>query len=828
MKSYAPDSAKVIRDGKLEKINARDLVPGDLIEISVGDKIPADSRLIEIIGTGLRVDQAILTGESVSVQKYSDKIVKKESAVVKQDQVNLLFSGTTVTMGRARAVVVLTGAQTAIGEIQKHLSEVEEQKTPLKQRLDDFGDQLAKVISVICVLVWIVNIRHFSDPEHGGLLRGAIYYLKIAVALAVAAIPEGLAVIITTCLALGTRKMAKKNAIVRSLSSVETLGCTSVICSDKTGTLTTNEMAVNKIYLESNKNGRVELFYFYVENNEFNVTGTSYSPFDGKVENLIKSERLNLFSAICSHCNNSTLTISTSGKYGKVGESTEAALKVLVEKIGEPVDEKFERIATLEFDRDRKSMSVIVKEKKSGKLFLFVKGAPETILMRSKEVDISYYDKIKEYGRDALRVLCIAYKELETEIPLNLLTDPSKYSEIETDLSPLGLVAMRDPPRPEIHDSIAKCRAAGIRVLVLTGDNQMTAEAICDQIGLFEDVEKVDKSVSMTGADFDELKDPLKALDNLRLLSRVEPRHKSRLVSLLQESGHVVAMTGDGVNDAPALKRADIGIAMGSGTDVARAASDIILIDDNFSTIVSAVQEGRSIYDNTKQFIRYLISSNIGEVACVLGTALVGLPEVLSPVQLLWVNLVTDGLPATALGFNPPSPGSMNLKPRGKNEPLVDGWLFVRYLIIGTYVGLATIGGFVWYLTTSSRGPHLTWSSLNSLTPESSIIASTVALSVLVVIEMANALNSLSENESLLCLGPQNNPILLAAIGLSLFLHYLIIYVPGLARIFGVAPLNKEEWLAVIGISLPVILIDEILKFVTRNTRKSSEKKKQE
>jgi len=256
LKSYAPDSAKVIRDGKLEKINARDLVPGDLIEISVGDKIPADSRLIEIIGTGLRVDQAILTGESVSVQKYSDKIVKKESAVVKQDQVNLLFSGTTVTMGRARAVVVLTGAQTAIGEIQKHLSEVEEQKTPLKQRLDDFGDQLAKVISVICVLVWIVNIRHFSDPEHGSLLRGAIYYFKIAVALAVAAIPEGLAVIITTCLALGTRKMAKKNAIVRSLSSVETLGCTSVICSDKTGTLTTNEMAVNKIYLESNKKRR--------------------------------------------------------------------------------------------------------------------------------------------------------------------------------------------------------------------------------------------------------------------------------------------------------------------------------------------------------------------------------------------------------------------------------------------------------------------------------------------------------------------------------------------------------------------------------------------
>jgi P-type Ca2+ transporter type 2A len=569
--------------------------------------------------------------------------------------------------------------------------------------------------------------------------------------------------------------------------------------------------------------------FHLLENNEFNVTGTSYSPFDGKVEKMVKSDSLSLFSAICSHCNNSTLTVSPGGKYGKVGESTEAALKVLVEKIGESYAESFERIATLEFDRDRKSMSVIVKEKRTGKLFLFVKGAPETIFMRSKVVDPSYHDKVKEYGRDALRVLCIAYKELEANFDFNLLLDPSKYAQIESKLNPLGLVAMRDPPRPEIRDSIEKCRAAGIRVLVLTGDNQMTAEAICDQIGLFENVQKVDKSVSMTGAEFDELSDPSKSLDSLRLLSRVEPRHKSLLVSLLQESGHVVAMTGDGVNDAPALKRADIGIAMGSGTDVARAASDIILTDDNFSTIVSAVQEGRSIYDNTKQFIRYLISSNIGEVACVLGTALVGLPEVLSPVQLLWVNLVTDGLPATALGFNPPSPGSMNQKPRGKNDPLVDGWLFIRYLIIGTYVGLATIGGFVWYLTTASRGPHLTWETLNYLGPESSIIASTVALSVLVVIEMANALNSLSENESLLCLGPQNNPILLAAIALSLFLHYLIISVPELAKIFGVAPLNKEEWFAVIGISVPVILIDEVLKFITRNSSsRSSEKKKQD
>lgn len=795
------------------------MVPGDLIEISVGDKVPADSRIVEIIGAGLRVDQAILTGESVSVQKYV-RAVMKPDCIVKQDQVNIVFSGTTVTMGRARCVVVLIGDQTAIGEIQRNLGEVEEQKTPLKKKLDEFGDQLAKVISIICVLVWIVNIRHFSDAEHGGLMQGAIYYLKIAVALAVAAIPEGLAVIITLCLALGTRKMAKKNAIVRSLSSVETLGCTSVICSDKTGTLTTNEMSVKS---------------FFVANKEYSVTGTSYSPLDGKIEGLATAgdfEDVEMFSAICDLCNDASLVCDGNGKYGKVGESTEAALKVLVEKVNKAVGSisklKYNRIATLEFDRDRKSMSVIVENASSGKFYLFVKGAPESILSRSLGSlgDYkNYFTKVEEYGREGLRTLCIAYKELSSGGKVDNLDEPSEYVKIESDLIPLGLVAMRDPPRPEIYDSILKCRAAGIRVLVLTGDNQQTAEAVCEQIGLISGSDdKGKEEISMTGAQFDELKDPKKVLQGLVLLSRVEPRHKSKIVSLLQESGHVVAMTGDGVNDAPALKRSDIGIAMGSGTDVARAAADIILIDDNFATIVEAIKEGRSIYDNTKQFIRYLISSNIGEVACVFGTAVLGLPEVLSPVQLLWVNLVTDGLPATALGFNPPSPDSMRQGPRSRDESLVGRWLFVRYMIIGMYVGFATIGGYLWFVTASTRGPHLTWSTINTISADSSVIASTVALSVLVVIEMANALNSLSENESLFSLGPQNNLILLAAVSLSLFLHYLIIYVPTLATIFGVAPLNFEEWMAVIGLSVPVIIIDEILKYLTRsNTNKQCE-----
>ena len=575
-------------------------------------------------------------------------------------------------------------------------------------------------------------------------------------------------------------------------------------------------------------------FNFFVLDVEYKVSGISYSPFDGNIEGLpAKPDRkFELFAAVCALCNDSALSIDSKGKWCQIGESTEAALKVLVEKLEffadrgrvcEEFESRFERIATLEFDRDRKSMSVIVKETSSGKIFLLVKGAPESVLDRClnrQSATNSYEKKVEEYGIEALRTLCIAYKEISSDEPIDQesLADPSCYSSIESDLIALGIVAMRDPPRKEIRDSISKCRDAGIRVLVLTGDNQLTAEAIGTKIGLFHDT-VIDKKVSMTGAEFDSIKDPRDIrdiLNHIRLLSRVEPRHKIRLVSLLQEAGHVVAMTGDGVNDAPALKRADIGIAMGSGTDVARAASDIVLTDDNFATIVEAVQEGRSIYDNTKQFIRYLISSNIGEVACVLGTALMGLPEVLSPVQLLWVNLVTDGLPATALGFNPPSPGSMRHLPRGKDEPLVNRWLFIRYMIIGIYVGVATIGGFVWFLMSASRGPKVSWSALNSVSPDFTVIASTVALSVLVVIEMANALNSLSENESILCLGPQRNPILIAAISLSIFLHYLILYMPALAKIFGVAPLNKEEWYAVVGLSVPVIFIDEILKFVTR------------
>lgn len=768
-------------------------------------------------------------------------------------------------MGKAKAVVIATGINTAIGEIHSHLSEQEDQKTPLKQKLDEFGDQLARAITVLCVLVWIVNIGHFRAVEHGGWLRGAVYYFKVAVALAVAAIPEGLSVIITTCLALGTNNMARKNAIVRSLPSVETLGCTSVICSDKTGTLTTAEMSVVAVYLE---NGTVPLFVRKLRTvanrfcvcalylgAEYHVTGTSFAPNDGAVVgrefgiDQAAEPSLDLLSATCALCNSTSLSYdAVKGRFVPVGEATEAALRVLSEKLGTTdsllnaeiqmkrasvsskdasavcdfyENVRFERCATLDFDRDRKSMSIVVRDRGSGELLLLVKGAPECILGRctaaSKGNEIAA--RTAQYGREALRTIAFAYKRLTDFPPTWLLEDPSQYSQYESGLTFLGLAAMMDPPRPEVVDSLKQCTAAGIRVIVLTGDNQATAEAIGKRVGLFAEDEEITAELSLTGAVFDALSevDQVEALRYARLFSRVEPRHKSKLVRLLQQSGHVVAMTGDGVNDAPALKRADIGIAMGSGTDVAKAAADLVLVDDNFATIIEAVREGRAIYANTKQFIRYLISSNIGEVACVLGTALLGLPEVLSPVQLLWVNLVTDGLPATALGFNPHSPRSMKEAPRARDEQLVDAWLFVRYLIVGCYVGFATVAGFVLTLL-PRRGAVPVWPIVLSSSTGivDSRLGSSVALSVLVVIEMFNALNALSETESLLTLGPLTNPWLVGAIALSIFLHLGILYVEGLAKVFNVVPLSGADWILVLALSAPVVLIDEALKAISR------------
>ena len=909
LKAYQADLATVLRDGRLRVVKASALVPGDIIELAVGAKVPADCRIIGILSSTLRVDQAILTGESGSVEKEAGHIEDSERArrAVVQDKTCLLFSGTVVSVGRARAVVVGTGLNTAIGKIRDAMKnhgggDDEEELTPLKKKLDEFGRLLSKVIAVVCILVWVVNIGHFGDPLYGGWFRGMVYYLKIAVALAVAAIPEGLPAVVTTCLALGTRKMAKRHAIVRSLPSVETLGCTTVVCSDKTGTLTTNAMCVQKMCVvdrtkqrsNSSRNGgsSVNVGSSTSLLREFDVEGNSYAP-NGLIleaSNGVISPRQQRFNpinkdvvkhpadlpsvlhlSICaSLCNDSTLTFDLNKReFVKIGESTEVALRVLSEKIGLPGFDampsaltklseqerasycaaywagQFKRVEQLDFTRDRKMMSTLCSRK--GTNILFSKGAPEAVLAKctnaltnakgaaepmNDQVRKDLNDVLAKYAKTSLRVLALAMRPM-----------PAKQTQIdaedENDLTFLGFVGIADPPRAEVARAIATCRGAGIRVVMVTGDNKTTAESIGAQIGLIEadafGEPIVPDGASLQGVDFEELKserEKSEAVTRLSIFSRVEPAHKAKLVELLKNQKHVVAMTGDGVNDAPALKRADIGVSMGSGTEVAKHASDMVLADDNFATIVSAVAEGRAIYDNTKAFIRYMVSSNIGEVVCIFIAAALGMPETLCPVQLLWVNLVTDGLPATALGFNKPDRDIMRQRPRSPTEPIVDSWLFIRYLIVGVYVGIVTVVAFAWWFMYFENGPLLSWSDLTSF--EQCVEGahdyscqifkdrrpSTMSMTVLVTVEMFNALNALSENSSLLKHPPWSNKWLLGAIFISMALHAMILYVPWMNITFSVSYLSWKEWKAVLWLSFPVIVCDEILKALTRKFKK--------
>eukprot|EP00045_Choanoeca_perplexa_P012053 m.130048 g.130048 ORF g.130048 m.130048 type:complete len:1008 (+) comp15868_c0_seq1:140-3163(+) len=872
LKEYSPEMAKVLRggDGHVTSIQAVKLVPGDIVEVAVGDQIPADIRLLELKSTTIKIDQSILTGENESVFKHAGVVT---TAKVNQDKKNVLFSGTNVASGKGMGIVVGTGLNTEIGAISAEISEDQDRKTPLKLKIEEFGNQLCNVITWICIAVWVINIGHFNDPMHGGSwIKGAIYYFKIAVALAVAAIPEGLPAVITTCLALGTRRMAKKNALVRKLPSVETLGCTSVICSDKTGTLTTNQMSVSDFFVVGKDQNLVT----------FNVTGDTFAP-DGEVTRDGKPckpqdhKAVVELAGICSICNESSVEYSN-GVYAKIGEPTETALVVLVEKLnvtqakvdGLTPEERalacnkdlrkgYDKQVTLEFSRDRKSMSSLAKTPNGDKLL--VKGAPERILERSTHLRLDDGSKVPltealrdkiwnqtlAYGTGSKTLRCLGFAVVDSppskaEVEKQAM-DSANFIKLESDMTFVGVIGMLDPPRQEVKACIEECASAGIRVIVITGDNKDTAVAICRRIGVFGEDEDV-TGKAYTGTEFAEMSDADQrdVVAHARLFARVEPAHKSKIVTHLQDAGEVSAMTGDGVNDAPALKKADIGIAMGSGTAVAKSAAAMILKDDNFATIVAAVEEGRAIYNNTKQFIRYLISSNIGEVVCIFLTAALGLPEALIPVQLLWVNLVTDGLPATALSFNPPDMDIMERPPRNASEPLISGWLFFRYMFIGGYVGVATVAASSWWFLLASEGPQFSWNQLTNFmqctedTWESEFLGAnkdflaegcdtfqdrrpmTMALSVLVLIELLNALNSVSEDQSLLVMPPWRNPLLLAADALSLGLHFVILYVPAFAALFQLQPLNWEEWQWVIFLSVPVLLLDEVLKFVARST----------
>uniref|UniRef100_H2ZLD3 Sarcoplasmic/endoplasmic reticulum calcium ATPase 2 n=1 Tax=Ciona savignyi TaxID=51511 RepID=H2ZLD3_CIOSA len=981
LKEYEPEMGKVIRQDRsaVQRIRAKNMVPGDIVEVSVGDKVPADIRLIAIHSTTLRVDQAILTGESVSVIKHTDAV--PDPRAVNQDKKNMLFSGTNIASGKATGIVVGTGSNTEIGKIRDQMAETEAEKTPLQQKLDEFGQQLSKIITVICIAVWAINISHFNDPVHGGSwLKGAIYYFKIAVALAVAAIPEGLPAVITTCLALGTSRMAKKNSIVRSLPSVETLGCTSVICSDKTGTLTTNQMSKVKynlfekcnvirksLHLKSTAEAICRRIGVFGEDEDTTgqkfsgelsiitphlvgchlcssyhlqgtniasgkatgiVIGTGSNTEIGKIRDQMAEteaektplqQKLDEFgqqlSKVCQPSSQlawlsapaewrkrtrsfevfhplkhlaahplsaltkpelsrptrclykSTISLSQMFVVDKVMADGAAFHEFKIsgstyEPIGEVIKSMMKKEFTLEFSRDRKSMSAYCRPTAPSSIGpkMFVKGAPEGfsenfnmifwigVLDRcthvrvgkqrvpmTAEIKQEIQSLVKEYGtgRDTLR--CLALGTIDTPpSPSQMdLGDSTKFLEYETGITFVGIVGMLDPPRLEVFQAVQDCRKAGIRVIVITGDNKATAEAICRRIGVFGEDEDT-TGMAFTGREFDDLSvaEQAKACLRARLFARVEPAHKSKIVEYLQANGDVTAMTGDGVNDAPALKKAEIGIAMGSGTAVAKSASDMVLADDNFTSIVAAVEEGRAIYNNMKQFIRYLISSNIGEVVCIFLAAALGVPEALIPVQLLWVNLVTDGLPATALSFNPADIDIMDKAPRSTKDSLINGWLMIRYCVVGGYVGFGTVGASLWWFMYAPNGPQLTWWQIThfmscSTQPEDFEGISckifedphpmTMALSVLVVIELCNALNSVSENQSIIRMPPWKNVWLVGAIVLSLALHFVILHVDPLPMVFQICPLDFTEWLMVLKISLPVIFVDEGLKFVARN-----------
>ncbi|KAJ8529314.1 hypothetical protein K7X08_036149 [Anisodus acutangulus] len=769
LKEMQGESAKVFRDGYLvPDLPARELVPGDIVELQVGDKVPADMRVAALKSSTLRVEQSSLTGESMPVTKSSDSLHIDDCEL--QAKENMVFAGTTVVNGSCICIVVNTGMCTEIGNIQKqiHDASMEESDTLLKKKLDEF-------------VVWAINYKYFLSWEvvdgwPSNVLfsfEKCTYYFKIAVALAVAAIPEGLPAVITTCLALGTKKMAQKNAIVRKLPSVETLGCTTVICSDKTGTLTTNQMSLSEFFTLGGKTTTCRIF----------ATGL---PTEAALKVLVEM-----------------MEVPDSKARRKI-RNTQIVSSYLIDRNTVKLGccdwwmKRSKRVATLEFDSVRKSMGVIVREP-NGSNRLLVKGAVESFLERSTYVQLADEStvpidescrqllllRLLEMCSKGLRCLGLAYKDdlgelsgyyAETHPAHKKLLDPS--CSIESDLVFVGVVGLRDPPREEVHKAVNDCRRAGIKIMVLTGDDKSTAEAVCREIQLFSEGENL-RGSSFTGKECMSLSSEhqieILSEDGGKVFSRSEPRHKQEIVRMLKEMGEVVAMTGDGVNDAPALKLTDVGIAMGiTGTEVAKEASDMVLADDNFSTTVSA-----AIYNNMKAFIRYMISSNVGEVISIFLTAALGIPECLIPVQLLWVNL------ASFLGINLVSDG---------------------HTLAGNRL-----------ITFSDPCEYFTVGKVKAMT---------LSLSVLVAIEMFNSLNTLSEDNSLIKMPPWRNPWLLVAMSVSFGLHSLILYVPFLADIFGIVPLSLNEWLLVILLSAPVILIDEVLKFVGRRRRRRRTKLK--
>lgn len=793
LKELAAPSARVIRDGAPMEVKAREVVPGDLLLVEVGDRIPADARLVET--TALEVEESALTGESVPVVKRSDDVLA--ATVPVGDRRNMVFMGTVVTRGRGKAVVVATGMDTEIGRIAHLIQEEREELTPLQRRLEHLGRTLVFICIALCALVSAAGIWRGE---------GVIEMFLAGVSLAVAAIPEGLPAVVTIALALGVQRMSKRNAIVRRLPAVETLGCTTVICSDKTGTLTRNEITLTELDL----GGRL-----------IEVTGTGYAPFGQFIEagrplDPLADDHLALALRIGLYCNNARLTCGgqvagpdavmqpaaaratrrgpAGGRWGVLGDPTEGALVVAAAKAGllrdrAPSGGRAALLYEIPFDPERKMMTAVYENPRGRGAIAYVKGAPEvlvglsgSLLVGGQARPMTRSDRDAVLARSArmaargLRVLALAYREL----PEGLHLDVRSAGRIETDLVFVGLAGMVDPPREDVKRAIRTARSAGIRTIMVTGDHAGTATAVASALELADG-----EARAITGPEIDHMTGEAfsKAVVTTSVFARVSPEHKLRIVRALKSQGHVVAMTGDGVNDAPAVKEADIGVAMGmSGTDVTREAAAMVLADDNYATIVAAVEEGRGIYDNIRKFIRYLLACNAGEVLSMLIAVLVGLPLPLVPMQILWMNLVTDGLPAIALGVDPVDPDVMTRKPRDPKEGVFSRGLGLKIASQGVFIGLCTIAAF-----------------LVSLFLHADITrARTVAFTSLVMAQLLYVFHCRSEYRSVVELNPWSNPYLVGAVLISSVMQVSVVYWPAVQRVFHTVPLRGVDWLIIL------------------------------
>lgn len=767
----------VLRNGEWIKLPSKELVVGDVLKFASGDRIGADVRIFQSMS--LEIEESALTGESLPVSKVTEKITKTNVGI--GDLENMAFMGTMVTRGSGQGVVVATGMKTAMGQIANLLQTATTMITPLQRRLEQLGKILIFVALILTILVVLVGIIQGQD----------MYTMFLAgVSLAVAAIPEGLPAIVTIALSLGVQRMIRKNAIVRKLPAVETLGCASVICSDKTGTMTQNKMTVTHLW----SSGRV-----------WTVDGVGYDPIgsffstDGRKVDLAKEKSLQqmlMFGMLCNHAN---IKKKDNEEYIVDGDPTEGAILVAAMKAGfnqNKLSKQYEIVYEFPFDSTRKMMTVIVKDQ-HGRQFIITKGAPDVLVSKSEsilwdgkrqtlstEMKNTVQASINELASKALRTIAIGFRE----IPAKTIILDEK--EAEKQLTFIGLQGMIDPPRPEVKQAVKECKDAGIKTVMITGDHVITAKAIATQLGILTKKNKVLDGNALQDMSVTELEE---LVEDVSVFARVSPEHKLKIVKAFQNRGHIVAMTGDGVNDAPAIKAADIGVAMGiTGTDVAKEASALVLLDDNFATIKAAIKEGRNIYENIRKFIRYLLASNVGEILVMLFAMLLGLPLPLVPIQILWVNLVTDGLPAMALGLDQPEDDVMKRKPRNPKEGVFARGLGWKVVSRGLLIGLVTLFAFIVAYHND---------------PDNLVYAQTIAFSTLVMAQLIHVFDCRSEI-SVFARNPFSNKYLVWAVISSIVLMFIVIYYPPLQPIFHTVPVLAKDWLMIIGFAaLPTFLL---------------------